>query len=548
MRSTTTFSPAAAILALVLAAVLPSHAVTIHVPDDQSTIQAGIDAASAGDTVLVACGTYYEHDIEMRSGVCLRSETGQADCVTIDAQELGRVMHCKDVDATAAIRGFTFAHGYVDDDGGGLYCVNSSPAITDCSFSGNEAISLSWGHGGGGVYLSQSSPTLTNVAFTQNSTSGVGANGGGLSCKDASCPTIRACVFSDNSATGGSCGVFCHASSPSFENVTFSDHVGGNGAGMNCMYGSAPVLQGCAFVDNSGGHGGGLRCDDSSIVLTECVFSGNSGMWGGALCCYDTSATLSDVIFSGNTSTSSGGAFYCSNSSMATLTDCVFEGNSGGNGAGLTCHVAEATLVRVLFAGNESSGIGAAIFCTDHSVVTVAESAFLGNSAVGGGAIRLGSYSQCGVQSATFWGNSASESGGALSCGNTSTVTLANAVVSGSVGGEAISCYSGNEVTLTCCDIYGNAGGDWVGCIADQYGVNGNFSEDPLFCLDDNAAEPYSLHEGSPCLPENSPCGQLVGAYPQGCEALTPVGDASWGEIKAMFRQRRSRASTGSQR
>ena len=56
---------------LLLLLPLPLLAATIHVPSQESTIQAGIDAASVGDSVLVSCGTYFEYDIDVKLGVCV---------------------------------------------------------------------------------------------------------------------------------------------------------------------------------------------------------------------------------------------------------------------------------------------------------------------------------------------------------------------------------------------------------------------------------------------------------------------------------------------
>ena len=86
---------------------------------------------------------------------------------------------------------------------------------------------------------------------------------------------------------------------------------------------------------------------------------------------------------------------------------------------------------------------------------------------------------------------------------------------------------------LDCCDIYGNAGGDWDDCLADQYGINGNFTADPLLC--DLWDGDYRIRAESPCAPPGmTGCG-LVGGLPVGCDTVA-LENLSWGEIKAQYK------------
>jgi len=58
----------------VFTALTPAHlfGTTLHVPKDHATIQAAIDQATAGDTILVAAGTYRQR-IRLKAGITLRS-------------------------------------------------------------------------------------------------------------------------------------------------------------------------------------------------------------------------------------------------------------------------------------------------------------------------------------------------------------------------------------------------------------------------------------------------------------------------------------------
>jgi len=103
----------------------------------------------------------------------------------------------------------------------------------------------------------------------------------------------------------------------------------------------------------------------------------------------------------------------------------------------------------------------------------------------------------------TFSGNDC-----ALRCGLLwpGSLTLENTILSFSTVGPAV--HVGDEVipVLSCCDIYGNAGGDWVGEIADQLGVRGNFTADPLFC--DAQQGNYHLWNHSSCA--HGTCGLVA--------------------------------------
>lgn len=258
-----------------------SHARTwLILPDgtgDAPTIQAGIDSSVIGDSVVLGCGTYYEANLQMKSGVDLLSDSGDPECAIVDANGQAHVLRCGAVDNTTQVRGLTLRGAENDGNGGGVLCYsNCEVVIVDCIITDNHA---GWG-GGIGMDCS-ASPTIESCLIYGNSAyypyQSAGAGGGVFtSCSEGA--TIVDCVISGNSARGGG-GI----ASDIWSVVQVVDCIiVGNealaGGAVQCGDGSVFTIEGSTISENRALGGGGFDCwSDASIILIGSILWGNCG-------------------------------------------------------------------------------------------------------------------------------------------------------------------------------------------------------------------------------------------------------------------------------
>ncbi|MBZ0267813.1 hypothetical protein K8I85_06630 [bacterium] len=277
--------------------------------------------------------------------------------------------------------------------------------------------------------------------------------------------------------------------------------------------------------------GGGLYLNEGDAVIESCVFRNNTGSTGGAILVDDATLTISDSYFVGNSGQN--GGVIRSLSTHLFLTRCTFDGNEAwGTGGVLTTEATNfVTIEQCSFRDNIAQYSGA-IHASFWGTMSVRNSLFVGNqAAINGGAIYSQAWAEVVVDGCTFWGNGAPNGATFFTMGG--TIEAASSILAGSTMGEAVHCEEEWTVSIACCDIFGNQGGDWTGCIADQFGINGNFSADPLFCDPDNGD--FTIQSISPCAPPGvTGCG-LIGALPVGCGPVA-VEAMSWGKVKGAYR------------
>lgn len=195
--------------------------ITIHVPGDYLTIQEAINISVVGDTIEVHPGTYIEninfngHSIILTSLFLPFGDSSAISSTIIDGNFLGSVVTFENgEDRTAVITGFTIRNGLAAS-GGGIYCSNSSPTISNNIIVRNSALE------GGGVSCDGANPTITGNTITENTADSLG---GGIFCGNSSNPIITNTLVWNDSAEVGS-EIF--ADGTSIPNITYSNVQGG---------------------------------------------------------------------------------------------------------------------------------------------------------------------------------------------------------------------------------------------------------------------------------------------------------------------------------
>jgi len=339
---------AAIATALLFAAAIPTHAITITVTNTndngpgslRASLAAGndgdtIDATGVSGTILLTSG-----ELQITHNVTINGP-GTAN-LAVNGNATSRVFD--NFASNVTISGLTITNGLgsnLPNAGGGGVFNQGGLTLSNCTVSNNVAGSGCC-YSGGGIFNNGSGATLT---VTDSTISGNSASFDGGGIENTGTLTVT------NSSING------------------SNSAARDGGGIDSNGGLSMTISGSTISDNSAGNGGGMcACGYTgpTTTVTNSTISGNSAGTGGGIwnvAQHPSGLTVLNSTISGNSATGNPGGGI-SNSGDATVTNSTISGNSainGNSGGGISNGSYSLTLKDNTFSGNSATS-GGAIF------------------------------------------------------------------------------------------------------------------------------------------------------------------------------------------
>ncbi len=425
------------------------------VPTGFETIQAAIDDAVSGETVVVLPGTHAgegNRDLSLHGKVLTvrGSDPNVAASTIVDATGGYRVFLFESGEGPdTVIDGLTLDAGNMTDSGCVIACRSASPTITRCILNGRE-----WPYVQE-VLCDESNLTLTHCTLNDASVATKSGTTNDL--------VIRECRLSDG-------GIDVGAGETTIENCQFTRGTISASLGVltitDCTLDPGGIeladvervqISGCTVASGTGIQV--FEGDDVSII--GCTISGNGSTGGGdywecagGVHCQDANVAIADSAIRDNTTDLSGGGVYCSGGGV-TLTGCVVSGNVAGyRGGGVYCDEGSHTITRCTVAGNSAIECGGGVYCRGiHGSAAISDCVIVGNGSGDGAGVYLGGWGGTSIVTCEIRGNTASGEGGGIWCGSS---MVSDCIVVGNAAAHGGGVRCGGDSVVEDCQISGN--------------------------------------------------------------------------------------------
>ena len=281
-------------------------------------IQAGVDSATTGDSLVLVSGTYSgpdNRDVNLGGmDIVITSQSGPGSTI-IDCQGLGRAFVVNQGETRAAeISGFTIMNGQAGD-GGAIFIDTASPTIRNIIFTGND------GTRGGALYIKDGSPVVENNEFVANNAQ---QNGGAMFFDKSGVSDVTNNLITGNDAFSGGGGIYCSLHAPNIVGNIIANNSSASGGGIYLIISDAYVDRN-TVVENTAGTGAGILVSSAAPYITKTIVAFNYD--GPGVSCFSTpSPTFDCSAFFGN----AGGDAVCGiDAGTNVSTDPQFCGNVG---------------------------------------------------------------------------------------------------------------------------------------------------------------------------------------------------------------------------